>query len=67
MGWLNELTKVIVGKPPAAPAAPDYTGAAVAQGAANVEAARATAKLSNPNVYSPYGNQTVTYDGDIPT
>ena len=22
MGWLNELTKVIVGKPPAAPAAP---------------------------------------------
>ena len=67
MGWLNELTKVIVGKPPAAPAAPDYTGAAVAQGAANVEAARATAMLSNPNVYSPYGNQTVTYQGDIPT
>jgi hypothetical protein len=23
--------------------------------------------LSNPNVYSPYGNQTVTYQGDIPT
>jgi hypothetical protein len=23
--------------------------------------------LSNPNVYSPYGNQTVTYNGDIPT
>ena len=67
MGWLNELTKVIVGKPPAAPAAPDYTGAAVAQGAANVEAARATAMLSNPNVYSPYGTQTVTYQGDIPT
>ena len=67
MGWLNELTKVIVGKPPAAPAAPDYTGAAVAQGAANLEAARATAMLSNPNVYSPYGNQTVTYNGDIPT
>jgi hypothetical protein len=67
MGWLNELTKVIVGKPPAAPAAPDYTGAAVAQGAANLESARATAMLSNPNVYSPYGNQTVTYNGDIPT
>jgi len=67
MGWLNELTKVIVGKPPSAPAAPDYTGAAVAQGAANLESARATAMLSNPNVYSPYGNQTVTYQGDIPT
>jgi hypothetical protein len=23
--------------------------------------------LSNPNVYSPYGNQTITYNGDIPT
>jgi hypothetical protein len=67
MGWLNELTKIVVGKPPSAPAAPDYTGAAVAQGAANLESARASAMLSNPNVYSPYGNQTVTYNGDIPT
>jgi hypothetical protein len=67
MGWLNELTKIVVGKPPAAPAAPDYTGAAVAQGVANLESARATAMLSNPNVYSPYGTQTVTYNGDIPT
>ena len=52
---------------PSPPPAPDYIGAAQAQGVANVEAARATAKLSNPNVYSPYGNQTVTYEGDIPT
>ena len=52
---------------PSPPPAPDYTGAAIAQGAANIDAARATAKLSNPNVYSPYGNQTVTYEGDIPT
>ena len=52
---------------PSPPPAPDYTGAAVAQGQANIDAARATAKLSNPNVYSPYGNQTVTYEGDIPT
>lgn len=50
-----------------APPAPDYIGAANAQGAANVEAARATAKLSNPNVYTPYGSQTVTYNGDVPT
>jgi len=50
-----------------APAAPDYAGAAVAQGAANLESARATAKLSNPNMYTPYGSQTVSYNGDIPT
>ena len=49
------------------PPSPDYTGAAVAQGAANLEAARATAKLSNPNTYTPYGTQTVTYEGDVPT
>ena len=52
---------------PSAPPAPDYAGAAVAQGQANIDAARATAKLSNPNVYSPYGAQTVTYEGDVPT
>lgn len=52
---------------PKAPPAPDYTGAAAAQGAANVDAARATAKLSNPNINNPYGSQTVTYDGDVPT
>jgi hypothetical protein len=54
-------------KAPAAPPAPDYKGAAVAQGAANLESARATARLSNPNTYTPYGTQIVTYDGDTPT
>ena len=54
-------------KAPAPPPAPDYTGAAVAQGAANLESARATARLSNPNTYTPYGTQIVTYDGDTPT
>ena len=52
---------------PSPPPAPDYVGAAKAQGVENLEAARATAKLGNPNVYSPYGNQTVTYEGDVPT
>ena len=52
---------------PAAPPAPDYAGAAVAQGAANIESARATAKLNNPNMYTPYGTQLVSYEGDIPT
>jgi hypothetical protein len=54
-------------KAPAAPAAPDYTGAAIAQGTANIESARATAKLNNPNMYTPYGTQLVSYEGDVPT
>ena len=56
---------------PQPPAAPDYLGAAAAQGAANLESARASAKLSNPNIVGPYGTQTVTYGTgdqlDIPT
>lgn len=48
---------------PNLPPQPDYIGAANAQGAANVEAARAGSKLSNPNVINPYGTQTVTYGG----
>ncbi len=56
---------------PQQPSAPDYQGAAVAQGAANLEAARASAKLSNPNIIGPYGKQTVSYgtgdQQDIPT
>lgn len=51
---------------PKAPPAPDYVGAANAQGAANVEAARASSKLSNPNIYNPYGQQIVTYDPNDP-
>jgi hypothetical protein len=67
MAFLPALTNLVFGEPPAPPPAPDYAGAAKAQGAANVETARASAKLSNPNVYSPYGTQLVSYDGDIPT
>lgn len=52
---------------PSPPPAPDYTGAAIAQGSANIDAARASAKLSNPNIYGPTGLQTVTYEGDVPT
>ena len=56
---------------PSPPPPPDYAAAATAQGAANLDAARASAKLSNPNIISPYGNQTVAYglngDPDIPT
>ena len=46
---------------PSPPPAPDYTGAAVAQGTANEAAARLSGRLSNPNIYGPYGSQTVTF------
>lgn len=46
---------------PSPPPAPDYAAAATAQGVANKDSAIATASLGNPNVNSPYGNQTVTY------
>lgn len=46
---------------PTPPAPPDYAGAAREQGVANKDAAVAGASLSNPNIYSPYGNQTVSY------
>ena len=53
---------------PKPPPAPDYVGAAVAQGAANKEAAIATGKINNPNVINPYGTQSVTWNKDnIPT
>ena len=47
-----------------APDTPDYAAAAQAQGVANLESARATAKLNNPNIINPYGTQTVTYGGE---
>lgn len=48
-------------KSPAPPPAPDYAGAAQQQGIANLEAARLTARLSNPNVITPLGGQRVTF------
>jgi len=46
---------------PSPPAVPDYPGAAQAQGVANEAAARLSGRLSNPNIYGPYGSQTVTF------
>lgn len=43
---------------PSPPPAPDYAGAATAQGIANKEAAVASSRLNNPNVVNPYGTQT---------
>jgi hypothetical protein len=48
---------------PSAPAAPDYVGAAQAQGAANKEAALVSGRIANPNVTNPYGSRTVTWGG----
>lgn len=49
---------------PSPPPPPDYAGAAVAQGAANKDAAIASSQLSNPNIVGPTGRQTVTYAND---
>lgn len=46
---------------PTPPPAPDYMGAAQAQGQANLTASQQGAVLSNPNIYGPLGNQTVNY------
>lgn len=53
-------------KTPAPPPAPDYGAAATAQGQANLRAGLQTAGISNPNIISPYGNQTVTWDMSNP-
>jgi hypothetical protein len=48
------------GKGGSAPPAPDYTGAAQATAAGNLEAARATAAANRTNQITPYGNLTYT-------
>lgn len=40
------------------PPAPDYTAAANAQGAANVDTARVQGAINNPNEVGPYGSRT---------
>jgi hypothetical protein len=50
-----------MGKSSAAPPTPDYVGAAKQQGKDNLTAARESNIMSNPNMYTPFGTQTVTY------
>ena len=52
-------------KSPKPPPAPDYAAAAQAQGQANLDAARLTARISNPNVSTPYGGQRVTFGRSV--
>jgi len=47
---------------PSAPTPVIYTQAAIDQGNANLKSGLQTAGLSNPNIISPYGNQSVTFD-----
>ncbi len=53
-------------KKPGSPPVPDFNAAIQAQSEANQKAARQSAQLSNPNVTTPYGSQTVTFNGDTP-
>jgi hypothetical protein len=46
---------------PAPPPAPDYATLAIKQGEANLAAAKQSAYMSNPNIYTPTGTQTVTW------
>ena len=48
-------------KSPAPPPAPDYTTLAIKQGEANMAAAKQSAYMSNPNIYTPTGTQTVSW------
>src|SRR5512146_3192266 len=43
------------------PAAPDYAALAAQQGQINASTAQQQARLSNPNIISPYGTRTVQY------
>lgn len=56
-----------MGKSVAPPPTPDYIGAAQQQGAANQQAAITSGHISNPNIITPYGSQTVTWNGEDPT
>ena len=50
-----------MGKSASAPPTPDYVGAAKQQGADNLAAAKQSNIMSNPNMYTPFGSQTVSY------
>lgn len=55
-----------MGSKGSAPPAPDYTGAANATAAGNLEAARATAAANRVNQYTPYGSLEYSHNGTDP-
>jgi hypothetical protein len=50
-----------MGKSVSPPPTPDYVGAAKEQGQQNLISAQQSARLSNPNMITPFGTQTVSY------
>jgi hypothetical protein len=50
-----------MGKSISTPPVPDYLAAAKEQGKQNLEAAQTSSRLSNPNMVTPFGTQTITY------
>lgn len=54
-----------MGKSISAPPVPDYIGAAKEQGKQNLDAAKQSNFMSNPNMITPFGNQTVTYSKPV--
>jgi hypothetical protein len=50
-----------MGKSTSPPPVPDYLAAAKEQGKQNIDAAQTSSRLSNPNMVTPYGTQTVSY------
>ena len=50
-----------MGKSISTPPVPDYTALAKEQGQQNIVAAQQGSRLSNPNMFTPFGTQTITY------
>jgi hypothetical protein len=65
-GLLSPVTNVLFGKPPSAPAAPDYRGAAQETASGNLDAARAAAAANRVNQVTPYGNLNYAVTGSDP-
>jgi hypothetical protein len=54
-----------MGKSSSPPPTPDYVGAAKEQGQQNLVSAQQSAVLSNPNMYTPFGTQKVTFSDPV--
>ena len=54
-----------MGKSVSTPPVPDYMALAKQQGQENLKAAETTSRLSNPNMVTPFGTQTITYSNPV--
>ena len=64
-GLLGGVTNALFGSP-ATPATPDYTGAAQATAAGNLDAARAATAANRVNQVTPYGSLNYSVTGQDP-